>query len=106
MTLKAITNHKRGDRFARRVTVSPMTNFAAATVTAEIRTLEYVLIAALTVDMTEAATSVVTISKSDTTDWPLSDLERPHLLDIKFSGVDGIARTETIGVVVSREVTT
>ena len=103
-----LTNHNRGDRFSRRITVTEngiAVNLTGATVAAELRSNDYVLISTLSSDTTLLASGIITVFLNDTTSWTLSDEERPNLLDIKITLSGAISRTETIGVVVDREIT-
>ena len=101
------TNHKRGDTFSRIVLVTeagvPM-DLSGYTVASEVRTIDYALVDALTIDMTNASLGQIGISEADTSAWPLSDIERPLLCDVKFVSGD-TNRTETFGIIVEREVT-
>lgn len=109
MANRQLTYTKRGNSFSRKFTITSngsSINLSGATVAAAIETFEYASVDTLVCDTTLLASGIITVYKTDTTAWPLSDISRPHLLDIKITLLGEIMRTETIGVIVEREITT
>ena len=97
--------HKRGDTFSLDLEVSqddsPL-DLTGYTITSQIRTQHDVLVADLTVTVTNAATGQVSVSSESTTDWPTGE----HLWDVEFyDGSSSRWSIETVQVKVLPDVT-
>jgi hypothetical protein len=104
--------HKRGDTFAQdcqRVDANGVAvDITGLTVTSTVQSGSFT--DTLTVDIVSALTGEFTLTKADTTAWPISSVlseatrERKMLCDVKFAN-GTIARTETFEIAVVERIT-
>lgn len=99
--------HKRGDTFLYAAALlesktGPVINIADWTITSMIRDLDGMLIADLTVTITDAAQGEYTVSLDDTADWPVGWAQ----WDIQYEDDGGVIKsTETVRVKIVQDVT-